>query len=59
MGEHIVVGVDVGTTKVATLIGDVLPDGRVEVIGVGVTASKGLRKGIVVSVEEAVDIISA
>jgi cell division protein FtsA len=59
MGEHIVVGIDVGTTKVATLIGDVLPDGRVEVIGVGVTPSKGLRKGIVVSVEEAVEIITA
>jgi cell division protein FtsA len=59
MGEHIVVGIDVGTTKVATLIGDVLPDGRVEVIGVGVTPSRGLRKGIVVSVEEAVEVITA
>lgn len=59
MGEHIVVGIDVGTSKVATLIGDVLADGRVEVIGVGVTSSRGIRKGIVVSVEEAVEIIEA
>ena len=51
MGEHIVVGIDVGTTKVVTLIGEVLVDGRVEVIGVGITPSRGLRKSIVVSVE--------
>ncbi|HEY7062138.1 MAG TPA: cell division protein FtsA [Chloroflexota bacterium] len=59
MGEHIVVGIDVGTTKVVTLIGEVLADGRVEVIGVGITPARGLRKGIVVSVEEAVDAIGA
>src|SRR5215210_3109026 len=59
MGEHIVVGIDVGTTKVATLIGEVLADGRVEVIGVGMTPSRGLRKGIVVSVEEAVEAIAS
>src|SRR5438445_688638 len=59
MAEHIVVGIDVGTTKVVTLIGEVLPDGRVEVIGVGVTPARGLRKGIVVSVEEAVEAIGA
>lgn len=59
MGEHIVVGIDVGTTKVATLIGEVLADGRVEVIGVGITPARGLRKGIVVSVDEAVDAIGA
>jgi cell division protein FtsA len=57
MGEHIVVGIDVGTTKVVTLIGEVLVDGRVEVIGVGITPSRGLRKGIVVSVDEAVEAI--
>jgi len=59
MAEHIVVGIDVGTTKVVTLIGEVLADGRVEVIGVGVTPARGLRKGIVVSVEEAVEAIGA
>ncbi len=59
MAEHIVVGIDVGTTKMVTLIGEVLADGRVEVIGVGVTPARGLRKGIVVSVEEAVEAIAA
>ena len=59
MGEHIVVGIDVGTTKVVTLIGEVLVDGRVEVIGVGITPSRGLRKGIVVSVDDAVEAIGA
>jgi cell division protein FtsA len=59
MAEQIVVGIDVGTTKVVTLIGEVLTDGRVEVIGVGIAPSRGLRKGIVVSVDEAVDAIGA
>src|ERR671932_699340 len=59
MAEQIVVGIDVGTTKVVTLIGEVLVDGRVEVIGVGITPSRGLRKGIVVSVDEAVEAIGA
>src|SRR5437762_13537625 len=59
MAEHIVVGIDVGTTKVVTLIGEVLADGRVEVTGVGVPRARGLRKGIVVRVEEAVEAIGA
>lgn len=51
--EQLVVGIDVGTTKICTLIARVTEDEQLEVIGVGVTRSDALRKGVVVSVEQA------
>src|SRR5437763_8764424 len=51
--ERLVVAIDVGTTKVCTLISRVTDDEELEVIGVGVTRSDALRKGIVASVEQA------
>jgi len=50
---RVVVGLDIGTTKVCTLIGEVKPSSPVEVVGVGVSPSRGLRKGLVVDMEEA------
>lgn len=49
--NHIVTALDVGTSKVAALIGEVHEDGHVEIIGVGVVPSKGLRKGVVVNLD--------
>lgn len=49
--NNIVVALDVGTSKVAALIGEVSEDGQVDVIGVGVAPSRGLRKGVVVNLE--------
>src|SRR5690554_5432988 len=40
-----IVGLDVGTSKVTALIGEILPDGELSVIGVGVTPSRGMDKG--------------
>ena len=57
--ERIIVGIDVGTTKVCTLISSVTDDDQLEIIGAGVTASRGLRKGVVVNVEEAMEAIDA
>ncbi len=57
--ERIVVGIDVGTTKVCTLIAAVGEDDQLEIIGVGVTPSRGLKKGVVVSVDEAVESIES
>jgi cell division protein FtsA len=51
--ERLVVGIDVGTTKMCTLIARVTEDEQLEIIGVGVTRSDALRKGTVVSVEQA------
>jgi cell division protein FtsA len=56
--ERIVVGIDVGTTKVCTLIAAVSPEDQLEIIGAGITPSRGLRRGVVVNVDEAVHAIS-
>src|SRR4051794_16793402 len=57
--ERIVVGIDVGTTKVCTLIAAVSDDDQLEVIGVGIAPSRGLKKGVVVSVDDAQESIEA
>ena len=49
-----IVGIDVGTTKVCTLIGEQNEEsGRLRITGVGVSSSRGLRKGVIVNVEDA------
>ncbi len=50
----IVVGLDIGTTKVAVLVGKVDPDGMLNIIGIGTSPSKGLRKGVVVDIDSTV-----
>jgi cell division protein FtsA len=54
-----IVGIDVGTTKICTLVGEAYDDGQLRIIGVGVTPSRGLRKGVVVNVHEATEAITA
>ncbi|HEY2592697.1 MAG TPA: cell division protein FtsA, partial [Chloroflexota bacterium] len=53
--DRIVVGIDVGTTKVCALIAEVSDDDHIEVIGTGIVPSRGIRKGVVVGPEEVVD----
>ena len=55
----IIVAIDAGTTKVCTLIAEIGKDDNIHIIGVGVCPSRGLRKGVVVNIEEAVDSIGA
>ena len=47
--ERVIVGVDVGTTKICALIGEVDQDNRLNIVGVGTSQSQGLRKGMVVN----------
>src|SRR5712692_1919010 len=54
-----VVGIDAGTTKVTTLIAEVSRSRNVHVIGVGVSPSRGLRKGVVVDIDETVESITS
>ena len=56
--EAILVALDVGTNKVVALIGEVTRDGAVTVIGKGAQASSGLKKGVVVNIEQTVGSIS-
>jgi len=51
--QSILTSIDVGTTKVCTTIADVDDGGNVRIIGVGVTPSTGLHKGLVVNINEA------
>jgi cell division protein FtsA len=54
-----IVGIDVGTTKICTVVGEVQEDEMLRIIGVGIAPSRGLRKGVVVNVHEATEAISA
>jgi len=58
MGRTIV-GIDVGSSKVCTLVGEVDDEGDVHVIGVGLVRSRGVRKGAVVNVADATAAIAA
>ncbi|MEW5935047.1 MAG: cell division protein FtsA, partial [Bacillota bacterium] len=49
--RDLAVGVDVGTSKVAAIVGEVRRDGTCDIIGFGVTPSAGMRKGVVVDIE--------
>ena len=49
---NLYMAIDVGTTKVCTLIAQVSPDGELEIVGTGVEPSRGMRKGLVVDIEE-------
>lgn len=53
----LVVGLDIGTTKVCGIVVEMNGDGIVDVIGVGHSPSRGLRKGVVVNIEATVDSI--
>lgn len=51
--ERTVVGVDVGSSKICTMVGEIGDNGDLRVVGVGLVPSRGLRKGVVVNVEDA------
>src|SRR6186713_2789032 len=52
--KNLIIGLDVGTSKVAALVGEVHSDNSIEVIGMGVQPSRGLKKGVVVDIESTV-----
>jgi len=54
--DPLVVGLDIGTTKICTVVGEVV-DGQVNIIGLGTHPSKGLRKGVVINIESTVQSI--
>ena len=55
--ERYVVGLDVGTSKVAAIVGEMLDDGSLDVVGIGVAESHGIRRGVVTNLEAAVESI--
>ncbi|MDQ6660757.1 MAG: cell division protein FtsA [Chloroflexota bacterium] len=59
MQERVIVGIDVGTTKICVLVGELDRDGKLNIVGVGTCPSQGLRRGVVVNIEETVTSIAA
>ncbi|NOU20327.1 MAG: cell division protein FtsA [Methyloglobulus sp.] len=55
--RNLIVGLDIGTSKVAAIVGELSSDGTLEVIGIGSTVSRGLKKGVVVNLESTVQSI--
>jgi cell division protein FtsA len=56
MAKEIIVGLDIGTTKICAVVGEVRPEG-IEIIGMGSHPSEGLRKGVVINIEQTVNSI--
>ena len=56
--KEIIVGLDIGTSKIVALVGEVNAEGRLNIIGMGSQDSRGLRKGVVVNIEDTVATIS-
>ncbi|MEH6355779.1 MAG: cell division protein FtsA [Marinobacter sp.] len=55
--ENMIVGLDIGTSKVVAIVGKRKMDGSIEVVGVGSNPSKGLKRGVVVNIEVTVQAI--
>ncbi len=55
--DNIVVGLDLGTTKVCAIVGQVKDGGQIDVIGIGLSPSHGLKKGVVVNIDSTVESI--
>jgi len=55
--KDLVVGLDIGTSKIAAIVAEILPEGRLEIIGMGQYPSRGLKKGVVVNIESTVNAI--
>jgi len=55
--ENILVGLDIGTTKICAIVGEVIDDKRIDITGIGTCPSKGLKKGMVVNIDSTVESI--
>lgn len=52
--KRMLVGLDIGTSKVVAIVGEVDADGNIEVVGLGSSPSRGMKKGVVVNIESTV-----
>ncbi|MDF1580075.1 MAG: cell division protein FtsA [Desulfuromonadales bacterium] len=54
--ESLIVGLDIGTTKICAIVGSLTDEG-LDIVGIGTSPSKGLRKGVVINIESTVEAI--
>jgi len=52
--KNLIVGLDIGTSKVVAIVGEINENNQIEVIGIGTHPSRGLKKGVVVNIESTV-----
>src|SRR6187401_2328241 len=55
--DRYLVGLDIGTSKVCAIVGEQLDDGGLDIVGIGVAESRGVRRGVIVNLEAAVESI--
>src|SRR4029077_6927359 len=49
--KNLIVGLDIGTSKIVTIVAEITPEKRLNIIGLGAQPSRGLKKGVVVNIE--------
>jgi len=57
--DNILASIDVGSSKICTLVGEVTPESDLRILGVGVTPSQGVKKGMVDNIQEATEAIAS
>ena len=57
--EHLLAAVDIGTTKIVSIVGKLTENKKLEVLGMSKTASKGVKRGVVLNIEETVNAINS
>lgn len=55
--KNLIVGLDIGTSKVVAIVGEITPDNNIDIIGIGSHPSRGLKRGVVVNIESTVQSI--
>ncbi|MDR0481021.1 MAG: cell division protein FtsA [Gallionellaceae bacterium] len=55
--KNLIVGLDIGTSKIVAIVGEIKPDGALELVGVGIHESSGMKKGMVVNIDATVGAI--
>lgn len=55
--KNLIVGLDIGTSKISTLVGEIDHEGQIEIVGIGSHPSRGLKRGVVVNIDATVQSI--
>lgn len=55
--KNLIVGLDIGTSKIVAIVAEITNEGRLEIVGMGSHPSRGLKKGVVVNIESTVNAI--
>ena len=55
--KNLIVGLDIGTSKIVTIVAELLPEGTLKVIGLGQHPSRGLKKGVVINIDSTMQAI--